>query len=133
VLRAGLACLSTAPSPRDALAAEHVVGVLDAHGAAEVDVLQLADPAWRAAITAWERYLAPLSLLARPETPPGNIWERIAARAQPRRAPPPPPAPPRRAGAVLTWAILANLAAAGLAGYMLYPRSQAAPDGGAEQ
>ena len=123
VLRAGLAGLSIAASPRDALAGEHVVGVLDAHGAAEVEVLQMADPAWRAAVAGWERCLAPLALLARPETPPGNIWERIAARASP--AEPPRLRQRRRAGRlVLGWAILANLAAAGLAGYLFFPRPQ---------
>jgi anti-sigma-K factor RskA len=68
---------------RDALAGEYVLGTVDAETAARVAAAVQGDAAWRAAVQAWEGRLAPLAALARPETPPPDMWDRIEARITP--------------------------------------------------
>jgi anti-sigma-K factor RskA len=106
------------PQARDELAAEYVLGTLEAREAAEVARALESDPALAAAVAAWEARLAPLTALAVPEAPPPNLWARIEAALD--------PAPTART----SWwqrlrdpwrlsAIGATAVAAGLAGVML--------------
>jgi anti-sigma-K factor RskA len=111
--------LPTDPAGREALAGEHVLGTLDAETTARVTAAVQGDAAWRAAVQAWERRLAPVSLLARPETPPPDMWDRIAALITPYRVY--VPRGPKLTWLWLGWAIVATLAAAGLAAFILVP------------
>jgi len=70
----------TPEDERDLQAAEFVIGLLDAdaHGAA---VARLGtDPAFAAAVEAWERRLTPLIASLPSGTPSAELWARIAAR-----------------------------------------------------
>ncbi|NGM21644.1 RNA polymerase subunit sigma-70 [Roseomonas stagni] len=101
---------------RDALAAEYVLGTLEAREAASVAAALPVDPALAGAVASWEAKLAPLAALAPPEAPPPDLWARIAAALDPT-----PPAPslswwrrlldPWRAGAIGATAVAAGLAA----------------------
>jgi anti-sigma-K factor RskA len=107
--------IPTDPQDRDIVAAEYVLGTLDARAAAEVEAALPGDAALRAAIRDWEARLAPLMVLAAPEAPPPDLWDRIE-RALPG-TPRPAPAPKRRGWLDLWrgWAIGASAVAAGLA------------------
>jgi anti-sigma-K factor RskA len=104
---------------RDALAAEYVVGTLDAETSARVAAAIDGDATWRAAIEAWEARLAPLIALIRPEQAPPDMWDRIEARITPHRAY--VPRAPRTAWIWKAWAIVAMLAAAGAAAFAFLP------------
>lgn len=65
--------IPTDPEARDALAAEYVLGTLEAREAAAVAAALPADPALREAVAAWEARLAPLVALAPPEAPPPGL------------------------------------------------------------
>jgi anti-sigma-K factor RskA len=108
--------IPTEPQERDALAAEYVLGTLDARAAREVEAALPQDAALRAAVAAWEARLAPLTTLAEQEAPPPELWDRIAT------------ALPGATTAVARkrwldpwrgWAIGATAVAAGLAGVLL--------------
>lgn len=98
---------------RSALAAEYVLGILDAREAALVVRAMQADPALADAVAAWERRLAPLSTLAVPEAPPADLWRRIEqnvlsnAQAAPRTLAP----PSWRSRLLAGWAVAATAAA----------------------
>ena len=62
----------------DATAQEYVLGVLDAVEQADIARASATDAALQAAITAWERRLAPLARLVDPVPPPPALWERLA-------------------------------------------------------
>ncbi len=64
---------------RDVLAAEYVLGTLEGHDADEAARLLRHDPAFAAAVRAWEARLAPLAGGVAPVTPPPELWDRIAA------------------------------------------------------
>ena len=64
----------------DGLAAEYVLGSLDARERADVEVRRSADTSLRAAIEAWERRLAPLSHALPGVSPPPDLFRRILAR-----------------------------------------------------
>lgn len=97
--------------PTDDLAAEYVLGTLDAATAARVRDALPNDAALRAAVEAWEARLAPLSGLAMPLDPPAGLWDRIEARiAPPARAP--------RTALWRGWAVGATALAAGLAAFV---------------
>lgn len=105
------------PEERDALAAEYVLGTLEAREAAAVAAALPGDAALAEAVAGWEAKLAPLSALATPEAPPPGLWNRIEAALDPA---------PRRASwwrALLDpWrvgAIGATALAAGLAAVMI--------------
>ncbi len=66
------------------LAAEYVLGTLDADAARTVAARAEHEPALRALIEDWERRLAPLSALADPVAPPPALWTRLAASIAPR-------------------------------------------------
>ena len=99
------------PEARDALAAEYVLGTLEAREAAEVARAIAIDPALAADVARWEARLAPLQDLAQPESPPPGLWKRIEAALDPQ------PVPRRkswdgwRLGALGATAVAAGLAA----------------------
>jgi anti-sigma-K factor RskA len=101
------------PQARDELAAEYVLGTLEARDAAEVAAALPRDAALAEAVARWEARLAPLGSLAVPEAPPPGLWSRIEAALDP------PPAPawwrrladPWRLGALGATAVAAGLAA----------------------
>lgn len=64
----------------DALAAEYVLGSLDAAERASVAARRASDRRLAAAIAAWERRLAPLSEREPGVPPPGDLLDRILAR-----------------------------------------------------
>ncbi len=70
--------MSDAPD-RDVLAAEYVLGTLEADDAREATRLLRDDPAFAAAVRAWEARLAPLAVTVTPVPPPPDLWDRIAA------------------------------------------------------
>lgn len=98
---------------RDALAAEYVLGILDAREASLVVRAMQADPALADAVAAWERQLAPLSTLAVPEAPPDDLWRRIEQHVMPgSRAEARTLAPPSwRSRLLAGWAVGATVAA----------------------
>ena len=117
--------LPTDAAAREALAGEYVLGTLNAETATRVAAAVQGDAAWRAAVQGWDRRLAPLAALARQESPPPDMWDRIAARLTPYRAY--VARGPRLSWLWVGWAILATLAAAGLAAVVLLPILGPAP------
>jgi anti-sigma-K factor RskA len=106
--------IPTDPEARDELAAEYVVGTLEAREAAAVARAIDTDADLAARVAAWEAKLAPLTALAPPEAPPPDLWARIESRVFPTA----PPAPARRGwfdpwrfGAIGSAAVAAGLAA----------------------
>ncbi|MBX9751299.1 MAG: anti-sigma factor, partial [Roseococcus sp.] len=67
------------PQERDELAAEYVLGTLEAREAEAARALITQDAAFAGLVTDWERRLAPLLALAPPEAPPPGLWARIEA------------------------------------------------------
>jgi anti-sigma-K factor RskA len=103
------------PQSRDELAAEYVLGTLEAREAAEVAHALATDAALAEAVARWEARLAPLTALAAPEAPPPGLWARIEAALDPRPATTPgwwrKLADPWRLGALGATAVAAGLAA----------------------
>jgi anti-sigma-K factor RskA len=64
----------------DALAAEYVLGTLDASERAQVAARRQREPALDAAIAAWEQRLAPLADLVPAVEPPPSVWAGIESR-----------------------------------------------------
>ena len=65
----------------DLLAAEYVLGTLDAADRASVEREAEGNPALRDAIAAWERRLAPLAAIGQAVAPPEALWSRIESSA----------------------------------------------------
>jgi len=106
--------IPTDPAERDALAAEYVLGTLDAHMARQVEQAMETDAGLREMVAAWEARLSPLTALAVPEAPPAVLWGRIAAALDG------PAIAPRRASSFWRfWAIGASAVAAGLAVFLV--------------
>lgn len=114
--------MSGTAGDRDLLAAEYVLGTLDARQSAAVEAALPRDPALAGAVADWTNRLAPLTRLAPPEAPPPDLWDRIEARLQ--GAAPRPAFPPRRNWLWQGWAIGASLAAALFAGLAFLPRAE---------
>ena len=133
------------PEEIQVLAAEYVVGALDAAEMRAVRRRAASDAELAAAIAAWERRLAPLARTVPPVAPPPALWARIEAAIAPIADEAAPPVPrlhapaeplvpaarPLRARAVAprrrVWpwqlATAASLAlAAGVAAFALLPR-----------
>jgi anti-sigma-K factor RskA len=70
----------TPEDERDLLAAEFVIGLLDASAHAAAAGRVGADPAFAAAVEAWERRLTPLIAGLPPGTPSAELWARISAQ-----------------------------------------------------
>ena len=64
----------------DLLAAEYVVGLLDADAHAGAADKARTEPAFSAAVEAWERRLTPMILGIPSVEPSASLWRRIAAR-----------------------------------------------------
>ena len=100
----------------DLLAAEYVLGTLDADEARRAEELMAQNTAFRASVQAWERRLAPLASLVSPREPPPALWSRIeastAAAPKPNAASPPPREPWRRQLAAWRIATVGSLALA---------------------
>jgi len=61
----------------DLLAAEYVVGCLEADARRQVEAMAAADPAMQHAIDAWATRLGPLAALIPPVAPPDSLWPRL--------------------------------------------------------
>ena len=76
----------TVPPPEigdiDTLAAEYVLGTLDAGERAGVDARRPREPVLAAAIAAWERRLAPLDAVLPPVAPAPDLFGKIERRLQ---------------------------------------------------
>ncbi|MDC7785118.1 hypothetical protein PQJ75_02500 [Rhodoplanes sp. TEM] len=78
---------------RAGLAAEYVLGTLDADERDEAAALIASDPAFAALVAAWERRLGELHAMVEPVTPPAEIWMALRARLpDPAREAAAPPA-----------------------------------------
>ena len=62
------------------LAAEYVLGTLDADETARAEQLLAAEPDFAAAVREWERRLGELSAMVDPVEPPAELLARIRAR-----------------------------------------------------
>jgi anti-sigma-K factor RskA len=67
----------TGPAERDALAAEYVLGTLDAAERAVIAARMRTEPELSVAIADWEARLAPLSQLVEPVAPPPELAKKI--------------------------------------------------------
>jgi anti-sigma-K factor RskA len=94
---------------RDLLAAEYVLGTLDAEQARDVAARAKADPALAAAIAWWEERLAPLALSVPPVAPPASLWQRLSASITPHQ----------ESAAVRAWRSVAVWRGATAAGFAL--------------
>ena len=61
----------------DTVAAEYVLGTLDADERAQAEALMLVDADFAAAVRQWERRLGELNALVAPIEPPAPVWDRI--------------------------------------------------------
>jgi anti-sigma-K factor RskA len=67
------------PDDQELLAAEYVLGTLDAQERARARALVAMDPGFAAMVRAWERRLGELNVLVAAVEPPADIWDRIKA------------------------------------------------------
>jgi anti-sigma-K factor RskA len=67
------------PDDQELLAAEYVLGTLDAEERARARDLVTMDPAFAATVRAWERRLGELNVLVAAVEPPPDIWDHIKA------------------------------------------------------
>ena len=78
---------------REGLAAEYVLGTLDAAERAQADALLTADAEFAMAVRQWERRLGELNVMVAPVEPPAPVWDKIMASvaatspAEPMRLP----------------------------------------------
>lgn len=105
--------------PDDILAAEYVLGVLEADARAAVETRMARDPAFAEAVARWQDRLAPLDAAYVPVDPPAALQARIAARLF--------PAPPRRQSGWFAALAGGAVAAALLAGVLVW-QGPPAPD-----
>jgi anti-sigma-K factor RskA len=64
---------------QELLAAEYVLGTLDAGERARAQALAVMDPGFAAAVRGWERRLGELNVLVAAVEPPPELWDRIKA------------------------------------------------------
>lgn len=70
----------TVNEDREALAAEYVLGTLDADERARVQLMLETDPPFATLVHAWEKKLGELHHMIEPVEPPAHVWRRIVAR-----------------------------------------------------
>lgn len=119
----------TPEDERDLQAAEFVIGLLDAEAHAAAAARLEGDPGFARAVEAWERRLTPLIANLPSDTPPAELWARIAARLPRTYA-------ERRSwwDSLTFWRTATGVAAAmaaALAVVVLVPDRAAAPEGDA--
>jgi anti-sigma-K factor RskA len=68
------------PPPDDLVAAEYVLGVLDAGPRLAVQARIVSDSAFADLVSAWQRRFAPLALKVRPVDVPDRVWTRVEER-----------------------------------------------------
>jgi anti-sigma-K factor RskA len=68
----------TDPNDDIPLAAEYVLGLLDAPSRTRAEERLRSDGAFRMEVEAWERRFAPLTDEVAPRDPPAEVWDRIA-------------------------------------------------------
>ena len=103
------------PQERDEMAAEYVLGTLEAREAEAARALMAEDADFARLVTDWERRLAPLLSLATPEAPPPGLWARIETTLD--------GSAPVRRGWRFPWPAFglgASAVAAGLAAFMVF-------------
>ena len=66
---------------QEILAAEYVLGTLDADERVQAQALVESDAAFAALVRGWERRLGELQAMVEPVEPPPDVWERIKAAA----------------------------------------------------
>src|SRR5262245_19782280 len=77
-----------------ALAAEYVLGTLEADERTRANVLLDVDHGFRGLVRVWERRFGELHLMVEPVEPDGKTWQRIKNKLNSAEAPPAPaPAP----------------------------------------
>jgi len=119
------------PEQLQQLAADYVLGTLDASRRADVQQRLPHDAALREAVQFWEQRLQPLTDLVEPVQPSPGLWSRIESSVAPRRAP--VQAVPASTGWRALWNNLAlwrGVAAAGVAAaafLVAVPMNTAAP------
>jgi len=64
---------------REGLAAEYVLGTLDAGERAQADALLTTDAEFAAVVRQWERRLGELNVMVAPIEPPAPVWDKIVA------------------------------------------------------
>jgi anti-sigma-K factor RskA len=69
-----------ADEDKEALAAEYVLGTLDADERAQAEALMLIDPGFTAVVRGWERRLGELNAMVAPVEPVPALWDRIRAQ-----------------------------------------------------
>ena len=111
--------IPTDPDAREELAAEYVLGTLEARESEEVARALPRDAALAEAVARWEARLGPLAGLAPPEAPPPGLWTRIEAALDPPAAPAAIPWWRRLTDPWRIGAFAATAVAAGLAGFIL--------------
>lgn len=67
----------TAEDDKEALAAEYVLGTLDADERAQAQLMISVDTDFAAAVQGWERRLGELSAMVDPKEPPAETWLRV--------------------------------------------------------
>ncbi len=83
----------TMDEDREGLAAEYVLGTLDAAERAQADALLAADAEFAMVVRQWERRLGELNVMVAPVEPPAPVWGKIMASiaatspAEPMRLP----------------------------------------------
>jgi anti-sigma-K factor RskA len=114
------------PEDKDALAAEYVLGTLEADERATVERQRVTDRQLDAAVRAWEQRLSPLAVATPPAEPPADLFARIERRIVGA----PPPAVVQLQTRVRRWQLASaglGALAAGLAALLLVPGLVRAP------
>ena len=109
------------PGELSALAGEYALGTVDARTARAVAQEMTTNPELARLVHEFEAMLAPLSVLATPESPPADLWPRIEHAIGHAEAPRVARQPPRFLRLWQGWAIGATLAAIALAAFTLVP------------
>lgn len=112
--------IPTDPAEVDAVAAEYVLGTLDARMSRSVEQALGSNVGLTAAVAEWEATFAPLLALIVPEAPPADLWTRIEQAIAP---PATRPVASSRLRLWQGWAIGASLATAALATFMVLPKA----------
>jgi anti-sigma-K factor RskA len=74
------------PTLADSLAAQYVAGTLRGGARRRFEALLPGHPALRAAVTAWQLRLMPLTAAVEPVAPPAGVWNRIESQLWPPAA-----------------------------------------------